>query len=133
MGPYSASKHAVSALAESLRAELHSAKVKVSVIEPGAIETEIWNKSVDYGNDLRANLPREALERYDKLLAHSEKIIATSAAHAPDADVVAQAVEKALTARFPKSRYVVGRDARLAATAVRILPDRLRTAMVRHI
>ncbi len=132
-GPYSASKHAVSALAESLRAELHSAKVKVSVVEPGAIDTDIWPKSVAYGANLRASLPREAIERYDKLLSHSEKVIATSQGHAPSPDVVAQVVEKAITARFPKSRYLVGRDARVAATAVRFLPDRLRTGLVRRI
>ena len=48
-------------------------------------------------------------------------------------DVVAQVVEKAITARFPRSRYVVGRDARVAALAVRFLPDRLRTRLVRRI
>ena len=133
MGPYSASKHAVSALAESLRAELHAAKVKVSVVEPGAFDTEIWPKSAAYGANLRANLPREAIERYEKLLSHSEKVLATSQKHASSPDVVAQAVEKAITARFPKSRYVVGRDARGAALAVRFLPDRLRTRMVRRI
>ena len=133
MGPYSASKHAVSALAESLRAELHSAKVRVSVIEPGSIDTEIWAKSTTYGEDLRANLPQAAIERYDKLLSHSEKVIAASAANAPEASLVAEAVEKAITARFPKSRYLVGRDARSVAGVLRVLPDRLRTAMVRRI
>ena len=47
---------------------------------------------------------------------------------APDA--VAQVVEHALTAPSPRTRYLVGRDARLRAALTKFVPDRLRDRLV---
>jgi hypothetical protein len=46
-----------------------------------------------------------------------------------DPDVVASAIEHALTARRPKTRYLLGRDARLRAR-LQLLPDRVRDALI---
>jgi NAD(P)-dependent dehydrogenase (short-subunit alcohol dehydrogenase family) len=133
LGPYSASKHALAALTESLRAEMHAAKIKVSLIEPGAVATPIWDKANDVVADMHNVYSAEALQRYKKEIAHFTKVMETSSKHAIDPDKVAKLVERALTSRFPKSRYLSGADARIAGSLLRVVPDRLRTVMVRKI
>ena len=51
--------------------------------------------------------------------------------HGIDADRVAAAVEHALFSSRPKTRYLVGRDARIQSALVRLLPDNAREAIVR--
>ncbi len=133
LGPYAASKHALAALTESLRAELAAWKIRVALVEPGSIQTAIWDKADDTAARVRAELPTEAIARYGGLLDHTEAVIAQSKKHAAPASKVADAVEHALTARRPKPTYVVGRDARAAAALLRVLPHRLRAALVRRI
>ena len=45
MGPYVASKFALEAFSDALRRELQPCGMKVSVIQPGAIRTPIWDKT----------------------------------------------------------------------------------------
>ena len=43
--PYAASKHAIEAVGDALRVELHSSGVQVALVEPGSVATPIWDKS----------------------------------------------------------------------------------------
>ena len=127
MGPYAASKHAVEALNWSLRAELDRiGPMTSSVIEPGEIRTEIWNKGRDQLDDAEQRIAERGLtSRYRWLLEMFRGFLdeADDKAIAPDA--VAAAVEHALTSSRPRARYLVGNDARLQAAAA-VLPDRAR-------
>lgn len=123
MGPYAASKHALEALTDTLRLELHPWGIHVSAIEPGIIATPIWAKALvtaettvgRYSTDIR----RQYGPLIDAMLAGLSKI-----GGAP-ADLVSDAVMHALQAPRPKTRYVVGSDARMRVWIER-LPDRLR-------
>ncbi|MBL8054960.1 MAG: short-chain dehydrogenase/reductase, partial [Nitrospira sp.] len=53
------------------------------------------------------------------------KVVEEAAKRAVPADVVAKAVEQALTAPVPKTRYLVGTDAKVRAFIGQILPDRI--------
>ena len=44
MAPYSAGKHAIEAISESLRFEVEGFGMKVACIDPGEVATEIWSK-----------------------------------------------------------------------------------------
>ncbi len=57
MAPYDASKFAVEAIGESLRAELRPFGIRVSVIEPGAVKTGIWDKGRKTADRLERDLP----------------------------------------------------------------------------
>ena len=57
LAPYSASKHAVEALAESLRHELRDWGIRTSVVEPGAVATPIWDKGRAQADRLEHDLP----------------------------------------------------------------------------
>jgi hypothetical protein len=45
---------------------------------------------------------------------------------------VAETVGRAVTARWPRTRYVIGRDARVQAALARVLPDSAFDALVRR-
>ena len=124
LGPYAASKHALEAVADSLRLELRPWGVSVSIVEPGSIATPIWAKGAARADELRGRLDAERAELYAAPLAAFRKV-ALSRGPGADPNEVAKAVEHALTAGRPKARYLVGRDAHLRAWVER-LPTRMR-------
>jgi NAD(P)-dependent dehydrogenase (short-subunit alcohol dehydrogenase family) len=128
-GPYCASKFAVEALADSLRMELRPWKIGVSLIQPGAIDTPIWDKSIAAGNELLASLPPRMMTLYAPLVDKVMTGAKASAKGAVPAQHVANAVAHALTARTPKTRYLVGKDARIQMLLT-YLPDRWRDSLI---
>lgn len=133
LGPYSASKHAIEALAESQRHEFarSGTPVRVALIEPGEVKTAIWQKADATVDEIERKLDDVGRRRYQWLLDESRGFISEGREKGVEADQVALAVEHALTAARPKARYVVGPDAKLTAHLVTRLPDRLRDAFVR--
>jgi NAD(P)-dependent dehydrogenase (short-subunit alcohol dehydrogenase family) len=123
-GPYSASKFALEALSDSLRRELRGSGVQVSVIEPGAIATPIWGRGVDAADALWNAMPPAAHERYGSLVdtLRGEAMKQGEKGDAPEA--VADVIVAALTARRPRTRYLVGREAKIQAALARVLPAR---------
>ena len=125
LAPYAASKFALEALTDCLRLELAPWGIDVVVVEPGTIATPIWKKSAARADELASRLPAEAAELYGPAIAVVRRAAAAADARAEPAELVAAAVEEALTARRPKTRYLVGRDAKRRARLEQ-LPDRLR-------
>lgn len=123
-GAYCASKHALEAYSDSLRMELRPWSVDVSLIQPGAIVTPIWDTSRSRVREIIRRMPAAASELYGRIMERALQDEGPPA-HAIPAETVARAIERALTSRRPRARYVVGKDARLALLLAR-LPDRLR-------
>jgi NAD(P)-dependent dehydrogenase (short-subunit alcohol dehydrogenase family) len=123
-GAYSASKFALEAISDVLRLELRPWGIHVSQIEPGGIQTEIFDKARREVARTIAGAPDELCEAYrsvhDGLLAKIEK---AGSSLAPS-DQVAVVIAQALGARRPRARYYVGRNARLFSFLKRLLPDR---------
>lgn len=124
LGPYHASKWGLEAVSDSLRKELRPWGIRVIAIEPGSIDTEIWRKGTEQAEELAAGLPPEGHELYDDKIPKMLEMARRIADHSIPADRVAKVVERALTARRPRARYVVGLDARALITANAVLPDR---------
>jgi NAD(P)-dependent dehydrogenase (short-subunit alcohol dehydrogenase family) len=125
LAPYAASKHALEAVADSLRLELKPFGIPVSIVEPGSIRTAIWGRSAARADELAATMDSEVAELYaDRVAAFRSVALKRGEGGAP-ANRVAEVVEEALTAERPHARYLVGRDAKLRAGFER-LPDRLR-------
>lgn len=125
IGPYHTSKFALVGLTDSLRAELAPEGIAVVLVEPGAVATAIWSRAREAAEEVRATLPEAGLVRYAAQLAEAERSAARSARTGVSPRRAAQVVVRALTARHPAPRYLVGADARLAALLAK-LPHRLR-------
>jgi NAD(P)-dependent dehydrogenase (short-subunit alcohol dehydrogenase family) len=125
LGPYAASKHAIEAIADSLRMELRPFGIAVSLVEPGSILTPIWTRSAARADELLEGMDGAVNALYGDRIAAFRKIAMKRGAAGAPPDAVAEVVEKALTAERPRTRYLVGRDAKLRAGFQR-LPDKLR-------
>ena len=123
-GPYIASKFALEAVTDVLRLELLDWNVDVIAIEPGTIATPIWEKSSQEAEQVLEKLTPEQRELYGKRLAKMAKVLARQTKRGVSPDKVAQAVEKALTASHPRTRYLVG-DAYVLLAMKKLLPARL--------
>jgi NAD(P)-dependent dehydrogenase (short-subunit alcohol dehydrogenase family) len=124
LGAYHAAKFGLVGLSDTLRAELAPSGIQVVLIEPGAIATPIWDRGLAAGLELLAQLSPAARDRYAAQIEETQASAAKSAVSGLPADRVAQVVVTALTAERPRHRYLVGRDAQIAAVVAR-LPYRL--------
>jgi NAD(P)-dependent dehydrogenase (short-subunit alcohol dehydrogenase family) len=122
MGPYAASKFALEALGDVLRVELRRSGVSVSIVEPGSIRTSIWDKGLGAIDEL--DLPEESAMLYGDVVGVLRKAVEQGKRNGIPPERVAEAIHHALTARRPKTRYRVGRDARAMIALRAVLPDR---------
>jgi NAD(P)-dependent dehydrogenase (short-subunit alcohol dehydrogenase family) len=131
MSPYNASKFALEAVSDSLRRELRPHGVQVSVVEPGGVKTPIWRKGNSAADELLASAPPEAERLYGSMVAalrqEADKI---DRERGLPPEAVAEVIGRALTARRPRTRYLVGSDAKLRARAAALLPDRVLDALI---
>jgi NAD(P)-dependent dehydrogenase (short-subunit alcohol dehydrogenase family) len=140
VGPYAASKHALEALSDSLRVELRHSGIKVSLVEPGDVDTPIWQKSREAAERLREKILEEVGESaweeigegYAQDIEAMRSATSESAAKAMPVSRVVRVVVHALCARRPKTRYPVGAKTWAVVLALRYLPDGVRDWIVRR-
>jgi NAD(P)-dependent dehydrogenase (short-subunit alcohol dehydrogenase family) len=130
LGPYAASKFALEAVTDSLRMELRRFGIQVSAVEPGSVATPIWDKGRAEAEQATANMPAEAMQLYRKGIEAMPKVIAAAERAGVPPLEVARTVAHALTAGRPKTRYVVGRDAKVRLALTRLLPTRVMDRIV---
>jgi NAD(P)-dependent dehydrogenase (short-subunit alcohol dehydrogenase family) len=131
MAPYHASKFAFVALTHCLRQELRPWGIWVCIVEPGSTRTEIWSKALKLTDQIRDDLPDEGMRLYGAAIAGATKGIEKQAKAAVPAERVAKAVAHALTARRPRTHYLVGPDAHIVAFFRWLLPDRALDKVIR--
>jgi NAD(P)-dependent dehydrogenase (short-subunit alcohol dehydrogenase family) len=128
-GAYDSSKFAVEAITDVLRIELHASGITVSLIEAGAVATPIWEKSLREVDDLSREVGPDEYARYTALMSAVRHEATESARKAIPVSAVVKAVEHAMTARNPKTRYLVGRDAWFWLL-LNLLPDKWRDRLI---
>jgi NAD(P)-dependent dehydrogenase (short-subunit alcohol dehydrogenase family) len=133
MGPYSASKFALEALTDALRLELYPWGIDVSIIEPGAIATPIWEKSLSTASDIEKEVAAGGKQLYETAARQVKEKVQEASQRAIPVDAVVQAVLHALTARRPKTRYLVGSDAKIRAIMAKWLPDRMQDWIIKKL
>jgi NAD(P)-dependent dehydrogenase (short-subunit alcohol dehydrogenase family) len=133
MGPYAASKHALEAIGVSLREELLPWGMHVAMVQPGAIETPIWEKGRATSQRLLDSIGPEATEMYREPIDGLISTLTTNEEDGIEPSEVATVVAHALFNPRPKYRYLVGTDAKIAATLERALPDKAFAAVVRRL
>jgi NAD(P)-dependent dehydrogenase (short-subunit alcohol dehydrogenase family) len=121
-GAYCASKHAVVALAETLRLELDPG-IRVILVEPGAIRSEFRETLVKALGTLPARLKGTRFE--PALAAYLARHERHAQSHGLSAEACARRIAAAMTRTRPPRRVVIGADAFWANVAKAILPAAL--------
>lgn len=132
-GPYHAAKFGLEAVADCLRQELRPWRIAVSVIEPGSIDTPIWERGEQLADEVSARAPAAQGELYGETIERFRRAVRRTAERGIPPEKVAAAISTALSASRPRTRYLVGADARGQALLTRFLPDRAMDAIVRRV
>ena len=127
LGILSASKAALESVTDALRVELRPWGMAVSIVDPMAMQTKIFEKSSVAAQQARQQFSSQQQQLYASALAAISK--AQSNQHMDDPAIVVAAIVHALTASRPKTRYTVGRGAGMIGV-LRLLPDRLRDGLL---
>jgi NAD(P)-dependent dehydrogenase (short-subunit alcohol dehydrogenase family) len=121
-GAYNASKFALEGMADAMRLELAPWGIKVVLVEPAQTDTDMWQGAEADLDAAVAALSPEHRELYHRHIEGYRKTIPRSQRMASPPDGVAAVIEKALTVRRPKARYVVGRAAQAQALMAELTP-----------
>lgn len=121
-GPYHTSKFALEGMSDTLRQELAPDGIRVVVIEPGAIDTPIWQTVKGTARQVYAEVDQEKLARYEGMIDRIETTNDNAVSRAVAPEVVARVIERAITSKRPRARYPVGMDGLLIARVVWMLP-----------
>jgi NAD(P)-dependent dehydrogenase (short-subunit alcohol dehydrogenase family) len=123
-GAYHATKHAVEAFSDALRFEVGGFGIDVILIEPGLITTKFGEVGAASVGESRSDGPYA--EFNDKVAEGTAEVYEGGLAKlGGPPEVVAKRIEKAISARRPKTRYVVTPSARLALGQRRLMTDRM--------
>lgn len=131
-GAYAGAKFALEAVSDSLRREVAGFGVKVVVVEPGAVITEMSGRGVATADRLAAGMTAAQHARYDALI---DAITSQARGFSRDgvpAERAAQVIADAITSENPRTRYTVGRDAAVIVRLARLAPDRVLDRILRR-
>jgi NAD(P)-dependent dehydrogenase (short-subunit alcohol dehydrogenase family) len=123
---YNASKFALEAVSDSLRRELLGQGVDVILIEPGGVRTPIWRKGNELADELQRDMPPEAQRLYGRLIEGVRRqTVKIEQKTGIEPREVAEVIGRALCAKRPRTRYLVGTDAKIRGPLAKVLPARL--------
>lgn len=130
-GAYAGSKFALEAVSDALRREVGDFGIKVVVVEPGAVKTEMAERGIATAEALMANMTAAQLARYDALAAAVTAQARSFGEDGVSAEHAAKVIVKAATASRPRTRYTIGRDAAILLRISRVVSDRVLDRIVR--
>jgi NAD(P)-dependent dehydrogenase (short-subunit alcohol dehydrogenase family) len=114
---YVSTKFAVEGLSESMAYELEPFGIKVILVEPGVIKTNIANGMVIAEKSQNPNSP------YSQIMQKMSTSFEHMLENASSPDVVAKVVLKAVTSENPSLRYLAGKDVEMWIDAKRNMSD----------
>lgn len=120
LGAYTATKHAVESMTDSLRRELVLFGIDAIAVGPGAVKTPIWDKAEDSNSsNPYANSPwAKPIEIFSETMLDGGRT-------GLDPIVIAKTIETALSAKKPKARYAPVPDKLTNFTLPMLLPKRV--------
>lgn len=129
-GAYSGAKFAMDAMNDALRREMAPFGVRVVLVTPGAVKTQLTGRGLAEADRVSATMSPEQRTRYAPLMDAYRATVEGWAKTGVKPDAVAKAVGTAITARSPRTRYTVGGDAGFMMAASRLASDRVLDRMV---
>jgi NAD(P)-dependent dehydrogenase (short-subunit alcohol dehydrogenase family) len=133
LGGYNATKFAIEALADALRVEVRPWGIDVVLVEPGAIDTDMWRGAMETVARTEAALSPPVRALYAQHLAGMRRTVPRMQRQAIPVEQAAAAIEEALTAAPPRERYLVGNDAKAQVALRAALPTRAFDALIARI
>jgi short-subunit dehydrogenase len=129
IGAYSAAKHALEAISDSLRMELWDTNIKIITINPGVIETNIYDILKIKVDDIIAN------NKHSRFIGSYNKYFIKRNYAGLKPNVVANVICNAISSPNPKQKYIVGSTKEKLAVRLRpFIPDSLFHSLIaRHI
>lgn len=124
-GAYGASKFALEGLADTLRLELRPWRISVSLVEPGPTDTGSWRGIHTMIDEMDERMSPAHRDLYGRHSAGLRRVVGRLSSRAIPPDAVARVVERALTARHPRARYLAGADAHAMIAMNAVLPTRI--------
>ena len=123
-GPYAGTKFALEAVSDALRREVAELGIKVVVIEPGAVQTEMGERGLATTDRLSASMTPAQLQRYGDLTAAISAQARSHLKSGVTAEHAAKVIAKAATTSRPRTRYAIGRNAAILVRLARVISDR---------
>jgi len=120
-GAYHAAKYGTEAIGDAFRQELAGWGIRVSIIEPGSIDTPIWSRGEKNADRVLAQSPQTE-QLYGPAIERFRKVVRQTADRGIPPERVAKAIVHALESKRPRSRYLVGLDAKIQARLVPLIP-----------
>jgi NAD(P)-dependent dehydrogenase (short-subunit alcohol dehydrogenase family) len=132
-GAYHAAKFGLEAVGDVFRQELRPWGIRVSIVEPGSIATPIWERGDREVEAIAARAGDGQADLYGEEIAAGRELARKTGERGIAPEKVAATIERALTVSRPRTRYLVGADARGQALLARLLPARLVDWIVRRV
>lgn len=114
---YVSSKFALEGLSESMAYEIEQFGIKTVLVEPGFVRTNFGENIVIARKTQNTNSP------YSQMMQMMSSIRDKMLKNASDADLVAEVVVEAATAKEPNLRYLAGKDVQQMVAAKRSMSD----------
>jgi len=124
MGFYAATKFALEGYTEVLRHEVKHFNIRVSLVEPPYIRTNLWQTR---------QYPLDRIGDYDPWRHRVSKSTKEYQGKAPEPGLVAECILRIIETQSPRLRYVVGKRAALAFRLRRFLPESQYEKVVRRL
>ncbi|MCK8645944.1 SDR family NAD(P)-dependent oxidoreductase [Mycobacterium colombiense] len=131
-GAYAGSKFALEAASDALRREVAEVGIKVVVVEPGAVKTDMAERGIATAEALMAGLTDAQLARYGDLIAAVTAQARSFGEDGVSAEHAARVIARAATASRPRTRYTIGRDAAILVRISRLVSDRILDRIMRQ-
>jgi len=125
LGAYTATKHAVEAISESLRVELDDFGIQVVIVAPGSIQT-------NFGSTLIDNVQAWSAEDSPYQASYQKFMRDRGAERGAKPLVIAQAIRKAIVAQRPKARYAVPFDSKVMPLLKALIPTRAMDKIIKR-
>ncbi len=122
-GAYCVSKHALESLAEVYRRELMIYGIQVCSIQPGPIQSDLWDKNI---NSMNAYFNTD----YEKYARKTSKIIQHAQKNAIPALVISKLIEKIINSKKPKLSYIVTKNKLINTIVAKYVPNRIMDKLI---
>lgn len=123
-GAYHAAKFGTEAIGDAFRQELRPWGLRVAIIEPGSIDTPIWDRGQRTSEEMETRSPQTNL-LYGAAIAKYREVVRATAERGIPPEKVAKAIAHALESDRPRTRYLVGLDAKVQARLKPFIPTPL--------